>query len=96
MRLDPLRTGAAFGAVVALAHLFWAALVALGWAGALLDFILWIHFLNVPVQIAPFEWTRSGILIVVTFLLSFPLGAGFAAIWNRLHSSAELTVEIVS
>jgi hypothetical protein len=94
MRIDPLPTGLAFGAVIALAHLVWAALVAVGWAQPLIDFILWLHFLNVPVQVAPFEWARAGLLAVVTFLLSFPFGAAFAVIWNQAHPRPALSVEI--
>ena len=88
MRLEPLRTGFAFGSVVALAHMVWAALVALGLAKPLLDFILWLHFLAIPLDIAPFDWLRASLLVAVTFGMSFPLGALFAVIWNRLHGGA--------
>ena len=88
MRLEPRRTGFAFGSVIAFAHLLWAGLVAIGWAKPLLDFILWLHFLAIPVDIAVFDWLRAGLLVAVTFALSFPLGALFAVIWNRLHGDA--------
>ena len=88
MRLEPLRTGFAFASVIAFAHLVWAGLVAVGWAKPLLDFILWLHFLAIPVGIAAFDWLRAALLVGVTFAISFPLGALFAIIWNRLHRDA--------
>jgi len=90
MHLQPARTGLAFGSVVAFSHLVWATLVAIGWAKPLLDFILWLHFLKVPVDLAPFDWTRAALLVAVTFAISGALGALFAIIWNRLHGEAGL------
>lgn len=84
MQLHPGQTGLALGSVVAFAHLIWAALVAAGWAQPLLDFILWLHFLKVPVELAAFDWTRAVLLVAVTFAISGMLGALFAVVWNRL------------
>ena len=85
MRLQPVRTGLAFGSVVAFAHLIWVALVAIGWAQALLDFILWLHFLKLPIELTPFAWTRAILLVAVTFAAGGAMGALFAVVWNRLH-----------
>jgi hypothetical protein len=84
MHLQPAHTGLALGSVVAVAHLVWAALVAIGWAQPLLDFILWLHFLRIAVELAPFDWTRAALLVAVTFAISGMLGGLFAVVWNRL------------
>lgn len=84
MRLEPLRVGFALGTLVGLAHAGWAAMVAIGWAKPLVDFVIWLHFISVPVHVAPFDLSRAALLVVVTFLASFTLGMGFAAVWNRV------------
>jgi len=88
VRLDPLRVGLAVGAVVGLWHLGWATLVALGGAKPILGFVLWIHFLQVPVTVEPFDAGRAAILVGLTFALAAVVGAVFAGIWNWLHRRA--------
>jgi hypothetical protein len=84
MHLQPVRTGLAVGSVVGFYHLVWATLVALGLAKPLLDFILWLHFLKVPIDVTAFDWMRAALLVAVTFVISGTLGALFALVWNRL------------
>ena len=91
MHLQPGRTGLAFGSVVGLYHLVWATLVAVGWAKPLLDFILWLHFLSVPIALTQFDWARAALLVAVTFTISGALGVLFAVIWHRLHGEAGST-----
>lgn len=88
MTLHPIRTGFALGSVVGLWHLAWAGLVAVGWAKPLLDFVLWMHFLQFSVSVQPFDAGRAAVLVAVTFGAGFGLGALFAAVWNRLQGSA--------
>ena len=85
MILNPVRTGVAFGSLIGLWHLAWAALVAVGWAQPLLDFILWIHFVQMSVTVGPFDPGRALLLVVVTFVVGFVAATLFAVIWNRLH-----------
>jgi hypothetical protein len=85
MRLDPLRTGCAVGAVLGLSHLAWAALVAFGGAQRVLHFVLWLHFVNLPVSLAPFEVGRAVVLVVFTAVMGGVLGVVFAMVWNGLH-----------
>ena len=85
MTVSPLRCGFALGALVALWHLVWSGLVAVGAAQTVLDFILWIHFLKVPVTLQPFSLPIAAVLVAVTFVLGFLLGYVFAALWNWLH-----------
>jgi thiamine transporter ThiT len=86
MTLSPVRTGLAVGLFAGLWHLAWSSLVALGRAQAVIDFILWIHFIDVPVRLQPFDTARAATLILVTGGLGFAAGWLLAFIWNGLHS----------
>lgn len=78
------RTALSVGAVVGLFHLFWALLVAAGWAKGLLDFILGLHFIQLDVQIAPFAIGTAAALVAVTFAVGAVFGLVFALVWNKL------------
>jgi hypothetical protein len=84
MTLSPLRTGLALGALVAAWHLVWSVLVAAGLAQRVLDFVLWVHFIEVPARIAPFDAVLAATLVAVTFALGFVMGWVLAALWNGL------------
>jgi hypothetical protein len=83
--ISPWRTGVALGAFVGFWHLLWSALVALGGAGPLIGFILRIHFIDIDVQVAPFDPALAAILVIVTTVVGFIGGAMFAGLWNWLH-----------
>lgn len=85
MTLSPFRTGAVLGLFAGLWHAAWSSLVAAGWAQPVIDFILWIHFLDVPVRLQPFDAPRAATLIVVTGGLGFAMGWLLAWIWNGLQ-----------
>jgi len=85
MKISPFRTGAALGLFAGFGHLAWSSLVAAGWAQSVLGFILWIHFLEVPVRLQPFDATLAATLILVTGALGFAAGWLFAVIWNWLQ-----------
>ena len=85
MRLDPLRTGLAVGAIFGLWHLAWAALVALGWAKPLLDFVLWLHMIKPFIVVEAFSFGRAAGLVVVTAAVGYVIGWLFAMLWNRVH-----------
>jgi hypothetical protein len=89
MTLNPLRTALAVGALLTLWHLAWSALVAAGWARPLLDFVLWLHFLKVPIELEPFDLGRAALLVVVTGAIGMAIGGVFALVWNRLHPAAK-------
>ena len=85
MKLDPKKTALTTGIFIGGWHLFWSLLVAVGLAQVLLDFILWAHFLQNPYVVAPFEFSRMIVLVVVTFLVGYVGGGMFAFLWNKLH-----------
>jgi hypothetical protein len=84
MRLNPIRTGLVLGVVIGLWHAAWAALVATGFAQALIDFILRLHFLRVTVVVQPFNIETAGLLVGITFLIGFVMGEVVALAWNAL------------
>jgi hypothetical protein len=90
MTLSPFRTGAAVGLFAGLWHAAWSILVAVGWAQPVIDFILWIHFLDVPVRLQPFDLPRAATLILITGGLGFGAGLLLAGIWNGLQRDRAL------
>lgn len=84
MRLDPIRTGLALGVVIALMHAGWAALVASGYAKALIDFVLRIHFLQLELAVAPFNIATALVLVVITFLVGLLVGIVVSLVWNAM------------
>ena len=82
---NPVRIGFVFGLFLALFHTCWAALVALGWAQKLIDFIFWIHFIAPPYHVEAFDIARAAILVAVTFIVGFVVGTLGGVLWNALH-----------
>lgn len=85
MTLNPARTGVALGAVIAAWHALWCLLVLVGAAQPLLDFVFWAHSLKSAFVVEPFDAVRAVVLLVVTFLIGWAMGAVFAVAWNRVH-----------
>jgi hypothetical protein len=73
------------GLVLALWHAIWVALVAVGWARAVLDFILQLHFLEFSYRLAPFSALKALSLVAITFSIGALIGAAFAVVWNWLR-----------
>ena len=86
MPVNALKAGLVFGLFFALWHVFWSALVAAHLAQPLFDFVLWAHFIKMPVLIVSFEIERALILVGITFLVGLVFGGVLALIWNALHS----------
>ena len=85
--MNVYKAGLVVGAVIGGWHLCWAALVALGFAQPVIDFVFWMHFIKPIYMIEPFEITRAAILLIVTAVLGFVIGSIFAMIWNAVHKS---------
>jgi len=86
-RISIGKVGLAVGIILGGTHLCWSALVALGWAQRVADFIFWMHFIKPIYVIEPFEITRAFILILVTAAIGFVLGSAGAWAWNALHKT---------
>jgi hypothetical protein len=84
-KISAMRLGLALGAVVGFGHICWAVLVATGWAQAVLDFVLWMHFIKPVLQVGPFVPATALILVVVTSGAGFVGGVVLGAAWNWLH-----------
>jgi hypothetical protein len=85
--LDVAKTGLALGAVFAGWHLCWSLLVALGWAQPVIDFVFWMHFIKPIYVIEPFALDRAAMLVGLTAIVGFLIGAMFAWVWNVVHKS---------
>lgn len=79
------KSGLVLGTIFGFWHLAWGGLVAIGAAQALIDFVYWVHFLNNPFIVQPFEIQRVVILIATTFVIGYVLGWVFAWLWNKIH-----------
>ncbi len=85
MTLNPLRAGIALGVFLGAWHLAWSIMVAVGWAEAILRFILRIHFIDLDIGMWPFDIGLAATLVAVTTVIGFVLGAVFAVLWNSAH-----------
>ena len=85
--LEPHKVGVALGLFIGFWHLVWSILVLLGLAQPLINFIFWAHFFQSPFTVAPFEFERAIILVVVVSLVGYIAGSVFATIWNKLHKN---------
>lgn len=82
--ISPAKTALAVGTVIGLWHFCWVALVGIGWAKPVLDFILQLHFLTINYELAPFAIATAGSLVVLTFAIGAVFGLVFALVWNWL------------
>jgi len=82
--ISPIKTGVAVGSVIGLWHLTWVALVGIGWARPVMDFILQLHFIKLEYELAPYAATTAGELLLLTFAVGATCGFVFAVIWNWL------------
>ena len=82
--INPAKAGFAVGIVLGLWHSIWVALVALGWAKPIMDFVLKLHFIELDYQLAPFAIGTGLTLIGITFGIGALFGLAFALVWNWL------------
>ncbi|MDO8585298.1 MAG: hypothetical protein Q7R85_04255 [bacterium] len=88
MELQHKKVALTFGVFVGGLHVVWSALVALGWAQGLLDFITTLHFINNPVAVGPFSFGIAALLVAVTFAVGYAVGWVFASVWNKMHAQS--------
>lgn len=80
--LNPSKTALALGAFVAVMHVIWSVLIALGWAQAIIDFKLGAHMISASVTVQPFNLMTSVTMIIVYAAVGWVVGHIFARVWN--------------
>lgn len=81
-RLNKNQLGLSVGVFVALLHVAWAILVAVGFAKGFLDWLLPLHFVGAMFSIITFTFMNAILLIILAFVGGYIIGWLFAAIWN--------------
>ena len=84
--MRPHRAGLVLAIFLGGWHLFWAALVAAGWAQPLINFVLWLHFIRPVYVVESFDVGIASLLVGITAGIGYALGWGFAVLWNKLHA----------
>ena len=84
-QLNHQKTGLTLGLMLGLLHVVWSALIALGWAKPLVDWIMGLHMIQEPLLILPFSWQSAAWLVVATFVVGNVAGFVFASLWNVVH-----------
>ncbi len=81
-KLNPRRLAIGIGAFAAVIHFLWAIVVASGYAQALVNWKMSLHFTTAPVTIAAFDPTNAVLAIVLGFVGGAVFGWLFATVWN--------------
>ena len=77
-----LRIGLMFSILFGLIHLVWATLIATQMAKPMMDWILALHFLQIPYTVLPFNYMTAGTLLGFTMIVGFVFGTIFGWLWN--------------
>jgi len=80
--VNPWKLGLVFGLFLGGYHFAWAALVAVGWAQPVLNFILRIHFIAPVWTVTPFNIADAATLIGITGGIGFVAGWLIGLLWN--------------
>ena len=81
--VHPHAVGLVFAAFVAISHILWALLVAVGAAQPVIDFIFRLHMITPPFKIAEFNLGTAAGLVLVTAAIGYAGGWVVGVIWNR-------------
>lgn len=83
--LNARKVALALGGTVALVHVAWSLIVALGWGQSLVNFVHTIHFVEPIVVITPFNFGTAVLLVVLAGIVGAAAGYLFATVWNWVH-----------
>lgn len=72
------------GIVIGSCHALWSALVALGWAQGLIDWIFGLHFILPIFTVIEFKFTTALVLTILTFAVGYIVGYLSTILWNKL------------
>jgi len=81
--VSPHTVGLVFGSFLAIWHVLWSVLVAVGAAQAVIDFIFRLHMITPPYKIAEFHLSTAAGLVLVTAGIGYIVGWAVGFIWNR-------------
>lgn len=87
LHANPSRVAMILAALYGGWHLLWSALVAVGWAQPILNFVFWMHFLKPAFVVGPFDIGTALVLVGVTTAIGAGLGWMLALLWNLVHRS---------
>lgn len=82
------KVGLVVGGMLAIWHAVWALLVLVGVAKLFLDWIFSLHFLNFQYSINPFSLGTALLLVIVTGVIGYVVGAVLGWLWNMVHKMA--------
>lgn len=82
IQVNRTKLGAVLAILLGGGHFVWAALVATGWAQAIMRFIFWMHFLTPPWTVGSFHIGTAAILVLLTATVGFVIGYIVASLWN--------------
>jgi hypothetical protein len=86
----PHTVGLVFGSFLAIWHILWSALIAIGAAQAVIDFIFGLHMITPPYKVAEFHLSTAAGLVLVTAGIGYVVGWAMGFLWNRaIPSGAE-------
>jgi hypothetical protein len=83
--INPNKAGIALGTVLGGWHLFWAILVAIGWAQPAMNFVFWLHSIKPIYVVEPFNPAVALLLIAVTSVTGYMIGFTLVAFWNWMQ-----------
>jgi hypothetical protein len=80
-----MKVGILFAALIGGWHVLWAALVLVGWAQPILDFVFWAHMIRRVYVVSGFDPKASITLIVLSAGVGFVFGYAGVLIWRKLR-----------
>ena len=84
--MTPHRTALVVAILLGGWHALWSAVVAIGWAQPLVDFMFRIHFIRPVYVIERFDIGIALLLVAITAAIGYLAGWILAVLWNKLHA----------